>query len=654
MKKLRLYRYKRVPERFMPMIYFLGIAVEAIMILIGNRKLGLEANTLILGLFFMIVAFVFYKSYGDMKIARDIRKALLETSERLREMEKAGCKDIYEQLKGKKEFFNNPILDEAYATYCKQIDVIAEISGDTKVDIEEYINYDLISNSVNTHSLNQVAGTMTGLGILGTFIGLSLGLNSFDLSGSATDIEKNIQPLMDGIKVAFHTSVCGMVYSLLFGYFYKAFYADVEDAVDAFLECYSECVVKRYDNGYTSTLYKYMEKQIELQQAILDKQEAYVLTQKVISDDLRDVKTELTQRLVNSITEILVPHIERMSSSVEKFAEQTQKNQIDGLERIVDQFVNTMTSSLGDSFQQLANIINETNEWQTKSLEQMQLTLDKINELAIDLATVNNEIQQSIASVKDYNEKIDKTQDIVNANLMSLNIQMDMNNREVETRADIIQKIVEQSDQLNKMVGAAVQEFKGQIERLEHMESNSQEHMQNEMLKLSEVAQRAITAINDANQTQAEMTKNALGEYIAELSNIKEETLGTIGEVGDKASKKIDSLLEVKENVSCDISEAADKLGCVVSELSVNMEDRTKETFAQFDKELSDIVQHFSATISHMDKSISKTPMVVDGVTQNIEEQFKTMQEKLDQYLEYTDKLHHDLSIKWEQLQELK
>ena len=56
-----------------------------------------------------------------------------------------------------------------------------------KCDIEEYINFNLIDTVIHRNRMNQVAGVMTGLGILGTFIGLSIGLQSFN-TGSTAEI----------------------------------------------------------------------------------------------------------------------------------------------------------------------------------------------------------------------------------------------------------------------------------------------------------------------------------------------------------------------------------------------------------------------------------------------------------------------------------
>ncbi|MEX2963627.1 MotA/TolQ/ExbB proton channel family protein [Microbulbifer sp. TYP-18] len=59
--------------------------------------------------------------------------------------------------------------------------------------------------------LEQAAGFLTSLGILGTFVGIIIGLYGFSLD----DIDRSIADLMAGLKTAFITSVIGLALSLL-------------------------------------------------------------------------------------------------------------------------------------------------------------------------------------------------------------------------------------------------------------------------------------------------------------------------------------------------------------------------------------------------------------------------------------------------------
>lgn len=52
-------------------------------------------------------------------------------------------------------------------------------------------------------------GEMTGVGILGTFCGIFIGLVHFDV----TDISGSVPPLLEGLKTAFGTSIVGLLFS---------------------------------------------------------------------------------------------------------------------------------------------------------------------------------------------------------------------------------------------------------------------------------------------------------------------------------------------------------------------------------------------------------------------------------------------------------
>ena len=79
---------------------------------------------------------------------------------------------------------------------------------------DEYINEDLLDRVGMNYFNSGISGTLTGLGILGTFLGLSMGLSSFSGENIYT-ISDNVGPLLSGMKVAFHTSVYGIFFSII-------------------------------------------------------------------------------------------------------------------------------------------------------------------------------------------------------------------------------------------------------------------------------------------------------------------------------------------------------------------------------------------------------------------------------------------------------
>ena len=86
--------------------------------------------------------------------------------------------------------------------------------------IDEAINEEELSLRCWQGVLVQIPGTLTGLGLLGTFIGLITGINSIQVS-SVDAALTSIQTLFSGIQVAFYTSISGVILSIVFNIMLK-------------------------------------------------------------------------------------------------------------------------------------------------------------------------------------------------------------------------------------------------------------------------------------------------------------------------------------------------------------------------------------------------------------------------------------------------
>lgn len=105
-------------------------------------------------------------------------------------------------------------IAESYAeTIC--ID-IAERKQTNTPALELFSEFSTCSaHKINLRLLDTAAGTLVGLGLLGTFLGLTLGIKDFD-SSSTQNIQKSIQLLLSGMGTAFITSLVGMLLSMIY------------------------------------------------------------------------------------------------------------------------------------------------------------------------------------------------------------------------------------------------------------------------------------------------------------------------------------------------------------------------------------------------------------------------------------------------------
>lgn len=115
------------------------------------------------------------------------------------------------------------------------------------VEAEEYFNVSAFTGSVYLQFFSGMAGIFTGLGILGTFVGLTIGLDGIDTSSTAA-LQGGISGLLGGMNTAFLTSIFGIILGIGFNVWYsrvmKNFTADVQTVAAHFERIFTRRTVE--------------------------------------------------------------------------------------------------------------------------------------------------------------------------------------------------------------------------------------------------------------------------------------------------------------------------------------------------------------------------------------------------------------------------
>lgn len=253
-----------------------------------------------------------------------------------------------------------------------------EDAGDLyyKPSIDDYVNEDLVDEVMHRNELNQVAGLLTGLGILGTFIGLSLGLQNFN-TGTTAEMTESIEPLMNGIKVAFHTSIYGMVFSLTFNAIYKKKLYEAEASVRAFVSAFKKHVLPDLSNDGMNQLLLFQEAQLE-----------------AIND--------LSDNMVTQLYDLINPHLDKLHDIIVDFENVATANQTAAIQKVVEIYITEMNKSLGSSFMMVKNSVDEMYRAQTRTASMMQEVLDTTTRSNGNLADVNRETEKLVSVLNQY------------------------------------------------------------------------------------------------------------------------------------------------------------------------------------------------------------------------------------------------------------
>lgn len=391
-------------EWILTITYIAMLALCVFLNLTNGNKEGLS-NIIVNIVMFIIVGLIFLsidlKSFGPMnRIIIDLTNATAKIKE--------DAMNTHDFLwapyqSNKVELFRTRYLQELLRDFI--FDLNREKNSDKtyyRPTIDDYINGTLVDKVMHRSELNQVAGVLTGLGILGTFIGLSLGLQNFN-TGTTAEMTNSIEPLMNGIKVAFHTSIYGMVFSLVFNSVYRKKLYEAELAVDEFNVAFNKYVLPDTSNDGMNQILAYQQKQLEA---------------------INDVSDYITSDLASLIN----PHLDRLHEQIVDFENMATRNQAESMAKIVEFFIAEMNKSLGATFAQLDNAVADMYKIQSENANLMQEVLKTASVSTGSISDVNKETERLVITLNKYSEGIQAVLDELQNTIKSLE-QRDDNNK---------------------------------------------------------------------------------------------------------------------------------------------------------------------------------------------------------------------------------
>lgn len=247
-------------------------------------------------------------------------------------------------------------------------------------DVEEYINEDTaIYNVANTHLADLTPGVLVSLGILGTFWGLVLALYGVNLNDTSL-IAQTIQNMIQGMFVAFLTSICGIVASLIFNYANRYMLGRAHRALDRFLKTFQQYAMpKPADAG---------NKMLVMQQ----EQNAYLRT------FVEEVSLRTAAQIEQAILRALLP----VQRSMDNFIVAATQEQVEGMDRVAARFVERMNLVLDGQFSKLGDTLARLNVNHQNTQADMQAAAAAISSVTQEVVQTQKFTQEMFVQMDAY------------------------------------------------------------------------------------------------------------------------------------------------------------------------------------------------------------------------------------------------------------
>lgn len=219
-------------------------------------------------------------------------------------------------------------------------------------DIEDYINEEVVDSLVRKKMLDIIPDILTSFGILGTFIGLVVGLKNFEPSNYEA-MTNSVSALVDGIKVAFLTSIYGLSLSLVFSYAMKAAYGALADSISDFMDHFHNTVIPSAEAETRNIMVNYQEEQTRA---------------------IQKMSEQFSEHLANSFEKVITPSFRKMNQSMDILTETMAKGQEELMKGLLEDFLSKMRENFQlefDQFNQALESMTEAQREMTRATKQL-------------------------------------------------------------------------------------------------------------------------------------------------------------------------------------------------------------------------------------------------------------------------------------------
>lgn len=447
-------------------------------------------------------------------------------------------------------------LEQLCETYRKTISIKTQNGNKSNIPSSSFLNDITVAkvHKLNLRMLDTASGTLVGLGLLGTFLGLTWGVKGIDISTSE-NIQDSIQNLLGGMGTAFLTSLVGMACSLIYTSIDKTLRNKLNRNLTTLTESLDEMyyiddieLQKFNQTQLLNTFYNSLKSDMEQQSRSLVTEIAAKLSysndsgenitvanaiREILSENaeqtkaLKSFSTDLALELNNGFDEVLsrqmqqkilplmesvdattksvIEHIDQMASTVASPASGMMESVVDELKKSMSAIVDDFKTNLSGS---------TTSQLETLAL-QLGSASQTMGDFPKNMENVSNTLQVTIDEVKNAIAEISKTSATANSTAM--------------------QQMEEQIAFATGSISNAITEVK---EVMSGLTQSSQEQSNQMVAKLADATEKMGTFLDNTIASLSSSVRNSMKSITDDVSG-KQADLIALQEDTTTQTKKL-------------------------------------------------------------------------------------------------------------------
>ena len=433
------------------------------------------------------------------------------------------------------------------------------------VESESYFSVAAFTEGMKGGLWSGLAGTFTGIGILGTFIGLTIGLAGVDTSSTGA-LSSSISGLLGGMSTAFVTSIFGIVSAIVFGVWHSQNMKRFGDAVSRFTDALDQVFIRKsVEEILLEELAESRAQRAAMEQLSTDMAIS-------ICDHLPDVLDQLAEKMDSAMKGNLDTMLAGLSERQDKQTEQLMQISSNTNSLVIggfDQLGDVLKKGVGQGAEELGN---------------------SLKNLSSDIASLAEGIRDILdRSTKASSEANQKTLDALNEAISKMN----------ETMEGMANKQTEETDKNIQRMTALMEEMKTTMKDIFDEMAASAKEQRTEIGKIAK---------DSADQTKENLSaiNASVKELMAGIGGQMQQMQSIIGKFA------IESADQTKENLGV--------INASVKELMAEIADQMQQMQSMMDTH----EKHMQETLDQMRQAVSSSGNVVNAAGKTVEAAGKT------------------------------
>ena len=442
------------------------------------------------------------------------------------------------------EALNESSLSSIAKNYSDSLVIDTENGAKTNYLSSDYFNKQSICDKqkINYRLLDTASGTLVGLGLLGTFLGLTIGVADFD-STNSENIQNSIQGLLSGMSTAFSTSLLGMFLSIVYLSFcdkpirnkFASLLAQLNDKLDKQYFVDDVTLLQNHQQTMFDALYANLKGVVENEVSNVIEKITYTnenggkssighAIREILSESqeqskaLKSFSTDLALELNNGFDEVLsrqmqqriVPLMENVDKTtrtiiehIDKMAATVSSPATDMMEKVVSELKSSMTKVLEEFQSSLSGSATAELESLAKSLNTATTAMGN---LPSDMENVSITLQETVEEVKKAINDITTTSADSNTSAMQqmqeqityattaissaiAEVKDVMNGITQSTQKssnDVVEKLADASEQMGKFLSTSISQITTNLQSSMDLITSDITSKQGDLLSLQE------------------------------------------------------------------------------------------------------------------------------------------------------------------------